>query len=334
MSSSIVLSAVLVGLVGCQGLSPWLSVPRGGSATLAGVSQEPGEGTVLSGRVDLAALGYRTQATIGQIATAATVSVIDIDAGNTVATALTDANGFFQFSGGGLRVTAGKHYFLEAIKGLGNHVAGSDACRVRTIIRAVTASSFASITGSQPGSAVAINESTTALSIIDTLRSDVAATSLIGTVSLVSGGQDTFTPGSSGVTVSEFSTVRGLVAQALASDVDPFLITRVGGAYGPAYAPVPVVTSLTPNPTAFGRDITVQGANFAPSLAGFQVLFGALACTVVSSNVTTLVIRLPAAAAPGSTPVTQALTVKQGLNVSPGVNLTLLPLLAGAMPAW
>jgi hypothetical protein len=112
------------------------------------------------------------------------------------------------------------------------------------------------------------------------------------------------------------------------------MISRSGGSYASTYAPTPVVTSLSPNPTAFGRDITVQGANFAPTSAGFQVLFGALACTVVSSGTTTLVIRLPAAAAPGSTAVTQAVTVRQGLNVSPGVNLTLLPVLSGAMPAW
>ncbi len=289
---------------------------------------------VLAGQVDLASLGYRTQATINDIAVAATVSVIDIQSGATVAVALTNAAGAFQFSGGALKVTAGRAYYLEAVKGLGNNVAGKDACRVRTIIKAITATTFASLSGAVVGSPVSINESTTALSIIDTLRSDVGPDNLIGSLAVGSGGQDVFSPGSSGVASNEFTTVRSLVSQALQRDIDPFMVSASGGSYGQVYAATPVVTSVSPNPVAFGRDITVAGANFEPTESGFQVLFGVQVCTVVTSSATSLLIRLPASVAPGMTAVTQAITVKQGLKVSPGVNLTLLPLLSGAMPAW
>jgi hypothetical protein len=174
----------------------------------------------LAGEVELAALssGRTVSATLGDVAVAASVSLIDAGSGNTVKTALTDGSGAFVLSFGSTFAPAsGSVYFLEAVKGLGANVVGRNAARVRTLAR-WTGTSWASLTAGS----VKVGTATTALAAVYALKQGLAAdkrvslTSLLG--SLAVGGA--FTPVAN-ATAAEFEQAKGLVAGLLAGDQDP-----------------------------------------------------------------------------------------------------------------
>ncbi|MBM3271625.1 MAG: hypothetical protein FJZ01_28660, partial [Candidatus Sericytochromatia bacterium] len=223
---------------------PACAIVLGGCASLAGPPPSALGIAALAGEVDLAALpaGRSVSATLGDVAVAASVSLIDPGAGNTVKTALTDGSGNFVLSFGPTFAPAsGSLYFLEAVKGLGNHAVGRNAARLRTLAR-WTGTSWASLTAG----GVKVGTATTALAAIHTLKANLAADKRVSAAALVgslsSGGTYEAVPNAS---AAEFEQVKGLVAGLLAGDEDPLANLGYNGAAGAFYRKI--VANLAPD---------------------------------------------------------------------------------------
>ncbi|MBM3271110.1 MAG: hypothetical protein FJZ01_26055 [Candidatus Sericytochromatia bacterium] len=234
------------GVRGRPRVLPACAIVLGGCASLAGPPPSALGIAALVGEVDLAALpaGRSVSATLGDVAVAASVSLIDPGAGNTVKTALTDGSGNFVISFGPTFAPAsGSLYFLEAVKGLGGNAVGRNAARLRTLAR-WTGTSWASLTAG----GVKLGTATTALAAIQALKANLAAdkqvsaASLVG--SLVAGG--TYTPVAN-ATAAEFDQVKTLVAGLLAGDEDPLANLGYNGAATSFYRKI--LANLAPDDT-------------------------------------------------------------------------------------
>lgn len=211
----------------------------------------PVEGAyALRGRVEFRPASARAvQATLAEVADAATVSLIDASSGVTVATTRTTSAGAFVLSfGAGFRPVTGAPYYLEAVKGLkdlgaASNQAGAGAARVRTLL--VWQDGWTSITNAVPDGGLVVNRSTTALSAIASLRAlqAASASALVGTLTLgatestpLPATPDSFAVSDRhGVSSQEFHTVWGLVDDALLKDLDPLgSLSYSAGAYGNA----------------------------------------------------------------------------------------------------
>jgi hypothetical protein len=255
----------------------------------------------LEGRVDF---GPRrlTQATLSDIAAAATVNIIDPNATSsaTVASSLTDSKGAFKLDFAGWKPTAGNYYYLEAMKGLGNNRATFDAVRVRTLLRAETGF-FSSLTNSR-AAPISISGGTTALSIAEDLKrstaSRVGLSSLIGSLTqTVTGNVTTETfAGITNLSTSEFTSLSNLVSSALFQDLDP--LTFIGrdsgtGTFFLATPFSPYINVITPNAAAPGAIIQIKGLRFSSNVADVSVKFGTVAATVMASTTSEITVRVP-----------------------------------------
>lgn len=276
--------------VGCRDLAApagWVSRDVAGSRHVAVVG---------TARFEPDAPGYQSQATLTDVAPAATVSILDSLSNKTIATALTDASGAFILSLAQIVPDPSKVYILEAVKGLGSNKAGKSSVRIRTMIRFVAGTaSWESIT---VGS-VFITPYTTALAIIASHR-NLDSAPFVG--SLLLGSPPIFTPGTTGVTLAELSTVVGLVNSALVADVDPvYSIIYTAGAYrlrtGGGF---PEILYVNPNPMSTGGQVTLVGPNF--DVYGFanSVSFDSLPATILSVGSASLTVQVPARARSGT----------------------------------
>lgn len=277
---------------------------------------------------------YRTQADIGEVATAATVSLIDPGQNQTRGTSLTDAVGRFSLSFKGLSL-GDQVYYLEAVKGLNSNAVGKDAVRVRTFIQK-KGSVWTSLTSRLPGSVVAINTSTTALSLIASLRQSTNPATpsvLIGTLILgaPSGGlPDSFESTGTGISPSEFNQIWNLASTALSSDTDPFdAIQYSGGNYalkpGVAGPTRPVINYLLPATAAVGTKVVLHGSGFSPILGGNVVTFNpAVGAVVTAASETAIEVTVPSGATTGD------LRVDVG-SLSATASFTLLPPVNGGL---
>lgn len=250
--------------------------------------------------------GYKVQADIAEVATAATVSLIDPVASETKATSLTDSQGRFQLSFRGATLS-NQVYYLEAVKGLSSNAVGRDAVRVRTLIQRQNAS-WTSLNSRIPGSPVLLNTSTTALALIVSLRqaTDPATPSLlIGSLS-----EDSFDEAGTGLSSSEYDQVRALAATALTSDTDPFFALQYSaGTYflrpGTTGSTTPTIMYLQPPMASIGGKVIIHGAGFSPTLGGNQVTFAPSVGAVVATASTTMIeVTVPGAAMTGDLRVT------------------------------
>ncbi|MBM3267210.1 MAG: hypothetical protein FJZ01_06115 [Candidatus Sericytochromatia bacterium] len=174
----------------------------------------------LAGEVELSALpsGWAVSASLGDVLAAAAVSLIDPATGNTIKTALTNGTGAFSLSGfeSTFAPATGALYYLEAAKGLGGHVVGRNAARLRTLVR-WTGTAWASITAGT----VKVGTASTALAAMYGLKLDlsadkrIAATDMIGQLSGAG-----FAPVNN-ATAAEYNQARALVVSLLAGDRDP-----------------------------------------------------------------------------------------------------------------
>lgn len=281
----------------------------------------------IAGSLTFDPVGFQTQATMAEIANAATVSLIDPQNGQTVATSITETQGgksTFRLTFSNSFQPGPTPYVLEAVKGLSvggtPNRAGASAARIRTLIQWKD-ESWKSLSANE----VSVSQTTTALSIIASLRStEVSRPALIesltmGTAdaSIAPETPDTFTPGTSNVTNAEFHQVYGLVSNALSFDQDP-----VGSIYRDAdgnyqrLTPGSSVLRVTPPQAAMGTPVTIHGHNFAtPANANLVTFAGGVTAvpTAVSSDRSTLTVTVPAGA--GSGPVSVR-AISGGLTVS------------------
>ena len=184
----------------------------------------------LTGRV---LFGSRTvQADMREVATSATVSLIDAATNVTLSSSVTNADGIFSLKfANTFRPSKTTAYFLEAVKGLSvggdSNRAGASIARVRTLIY-WRSGMWKSLTRD----GLIVNRSTTSLSILANLHAaaslPVDTEALIASVvtdiadkSLTPPTPDTFSPGASHIAKDAYHQVFALVDEALAKDADP-----------------------------------------------------------------------------------------------------------------
>jgi hypothetical protein len=225
---------------------------------------------------------------MADVANGATVSLIDANTNNTVAATVATAQGAFVLSFSGGFLPGAQPYYLEAVKGLGQNVAGNTAARVRTV--AFFEGSWNTLTGGE----IVVSRGTTALSVM--LSHKLAASEVIDTRGLLgsvgsSGAPPPFDPKASGLSVAEFGTVFGYVVKALGADADPLgIITYDRGAksFDIKLPDVPRVFLVVPNIFSEGEKITVRGQNFGASVAGNTLSLGGKAAQITDATSTEL----------------------------------------------
>ncbi len=267
-----------------------------------------------------------TQATMAEIAQAATVSLIDPFQGQTVATSITDSNRQFRLTFDSTFKPGNAPYYLEAVKGLqvggAANRAGAPAARIRTLIQWTDAGWQSVSSGS-----ITVSATTTALSVIASLRSDdVSRPALINSLvmdtpdtSVLPQTPDTFAPGASGVTNAEFHRAYELVSNALSLDQDPLqVIYRAEDGSYQRVTQGSTVQRVSPTNAAIGAAVTIVGHGFATPAANNVVTFtgGVTAVpTAVNADRTQLTVTVPAGA--GTGPVAVSSTTGE-LSVSGG----------------
>ena len=163
---------------------------------------------------------------LDDIATYATVSLIDTATGLTLATTVTDKHGAFslQFGDGFLPVDS-RPYFLEAVKGVkgGNpdfNQAGADALRLRTLIFYQSATrGWVSLENAEPGP-IFLSMHTTAVSVaiahMQAINPDLSPADFIGCLAT-----ETYVEGSRPLSESVYANLYALVETAILENRDP-----------------------------------------------------------------------------------------------------------------
>lgn len=285
---ALLLTALTMGLGGCLG-APAAPSATGGSAT------------ELRGTVSFEET-RTTQATMGEVANQATVSLIDASTGNTVASSITDAAGGFVFTFDRFSPSAGTTYVLEAVKGLsvgGNpNRAATSAVRIRTFL--FWNGGWQSFTNSTVNTGLMVGNSTTALATLVSLKQQAGVgltlTTLIGKVNETA---NTFDETGTGLSnANDFLKVLPLVNNAISLDQDPLAAiayNQANGTYALATG-VPWVGSITPAFPIPGGSLTLKGSNL-DRLDGRNVFwFGSVAASTwsVSTDRTTATVEVPA----------------------------------------
>lgn len=245
---------------------------------------------------------YQVQATIGEIASASTVTLIDSVTNVSISNTLTDASGSFSlnFTKNTHKPVSNRTYFLEAAKGLENNLAGRDSARVRTMVN--FDGGWRSITSAVANSPIYLNEGTTAVSVIASHKGPVSVPpdSLLGKLTV---DPETFIPVTN-VSGAEFTDVRAMVVSLLLANGDP--VALIGYEPGTPGRFIPKVSgsTLTATPTALSvtETLTLQGLTFDPTLTNNVVTFnGGAAGTVtgISGDRRSLFVQVPTGATTG-----------------------------------
>lgn len=283
--------------------------------------------------------GYRAQATFLEVATAATVSLIDTTTNQTIATTVTNADGTFRMSFGSAFRAQSYPYILEAVKGLSNNAATFDGVRLRTIIQWQNGG-WTSITSGIPGAGISIGRATTALAVIDNLRADVTADSLIGTVTMglpeatpFPATDDSFATGATGITQQEYHNVYSAVQRAVFADTDPIYgISRVSGDdYRLITVRDPSIATVRPTSAGVGTQVTIEGYQFDGS--GNAVVFGTATASILSETSTRIVALVPTDAGSDSVATNVTLYVQNQYGPSNGIAFQVLPPIGGSYTA-
>lgn len=296
---AILLAAMI--LVGCPKL-PAVS-PVGGDPGTTQKADSQFTRTSIVGQVDMSA--FRVQASVPEVATGATISLIDGDNGLTLGTTVSKPDGTFAliFSNG-FKPTANKVYYLEAIKGLKagtdlpNRV-GSPLARVRTLI-AFQSTGWVSIGSSVPGNPISITLTTTALSVMASLRSTTARPvpllELLGSLGAPS-DPATFTKAAqTGLSLTSLANVVNLVRYSLQErDEDPLrsvVLDLTDSTLDTFVLPdMPFTVSyLDPPAAAIGEELFVVGDNFDPLPANNVVTFAGSGNTRIPAPVTSVTL--------------------------------------------
>lgn len=290
---TIILSALMI--AGCP--KPPAAMTSIGNVAPPASAQVPAGSLV--GQVDMAA--FRIQATVAEIASGATLALIDSDTGYTLATTVSDANGKFSLTfSNGFEPQENHVYYLEAVKGLMAGTAlpnriGSPLARVRTIVSWQN-DGWVSAASATPNNSIAITSTTTALSIIASLRSTTTRTvpmlQLIGSLPDPRDATSFTKAVAAGIPIASLQQVVGLVRFSLEErDQDPFrsvLLDVSDTNYNSFVLPnMPfTITFLTPTSAAVGEELFVAGDNFDPVPVNNTVTFTGSGNTRINAPVT------------------------------------------------
>lgn len=292
-----------------------------------GVSPDAGETAPLTGSIELSP-ARRTQATLADIASGATISLIEPSSGNTVASALTTTSGSFRLVfKNGFKPT-GVPYFLEAMKGLSANSASAPLIRLRTLV-SYRGGRWLSLTGGVN----TLTRGTTALSALSNLKDldDVQNYALMGSLT----PQASDSPGvelpdalavpealSTLLSDQEYQQAWLVVDRAIAQDVDPIAGLSVRPASASASLPNGVtdayglwdgfgltadgfvLSSLSATTVARGGTLTLYGHGLPKTTAGATVTLGVggPTCTVTAASATgkSLTIAIPVGISTGA----------------------------------
>lgn len=300
-----------VAIVGILALLAGCPTPLGIPTHATSVAAVSEIAPTLEGRVDFGR-GQSTQAALEEVATAATVSLIDAATNVTYGTTTTNAKGRFSLNfGTSFRPSTSASYFLESVKGLSGggsaNRAGTAAARVRTLIY-YRDGIWQSMTGTLAGSVV-INPSTTAICLVASLAQGMGQTvnvaALRGSLqvgvpddSVQPTTPDTFLPGASLITVNEMHQATALVEQALAVDADPMATIAMDAGPPRTFirgAQAFDVRTVTPSPAGSYATVTFAGTNFDPTPANNVVRFNGIQAKslTVSGDRTQLTVEVP-----------------------------------------
>lgn len=256
--------------------------------------------TGVSGHVDF---GMRkTQASIkDDVAPGATVSLIDVQTGNTVTTTRTDADGKFVLKySNGFKPETNAIYYFEAVKGLAAgtgqpNAVGGDAVRVRTIA-SYRRGGWVTLSSRGASSLISITPMTTALSIVVSLRSTtnrpLDVNNLFGAIRL-GVGSDGFNDEVNipdAALVSMVKSAYTLVVDSFNKDRDPLrwiLLNAADPSHNSVILPdVPFsIVSLSPAEQEAGGEIQLIGSNFASVALDNEVSFQTNNDATVSAEV-------------------------------------------------
>ncbi len=285
---------------------------------------EPIRGVVTFGDQAAPSLpAFKTQADIGEVANAATVSLINAESGDTVSSSVTGPDGSFVLTFGGFTPVAGKAYLLEAVKGLGlggkPNRPGAPAVRIRTLV--YWNGGWQSLTNSLPGVGIMVGQATTAIATIVGLRAAAGQSpdlnSLIGKLS-----GSSFDESGTGLSkVADYDPVLKLVGNALRLDQDP--VAAIGfdatsGIYRLATT-VPMLVGFEPAAPAPGQTLTIKGMRFDPNAGRNIFWFGGIPAATWSVAADRGTITVPVPDGASSAPFT--------LEQAGGLVLTMHPFL-------
>lgn len=239
-----------------------------------------------------------TQAALAEVASAATVSLIDAVTGNTVGSSVTDGAGAFVLAFRDFTPTNGSAYVLEAVKGLAvggspNRV-GAGAVRVRTLL--YWNGGWQSFTNSSQGSGITVSVATTALAAIVSHKQQAGVSlTLSSLINKLNGS--TFDETGTGLSnAADFQPVLGLVSNAISLDQDPLAAIaydKVTNTYALGTG-LAKVTGFTPALPSAGGTLTVKGSNFDRLNGRNAFMFGNVPAATwsVSADKTTATVTL------------------------------------------
>jgi len=247
------------------------------------------------------------------VARAATVSLIDAGSNQTLATTLTDANGAFSLDVKAIPAQ-GKVFYLEGVKGLRDNAVSADAIRVRTFISYdFTNQYWQSITNLNSATKLRINASTTALTIVTSLRQGtpnaVDPATVLGKLQVVDGNPPTETyldptGAATKIAQADLDAVKTLVNTSLTADADPFdAVLLKGGQYVlrtyVASAGNPVsISFVSPSVASPGDTVLINGWGF--ETPGSVVTFApGIVATLTNATATKLTVIVPGGARSG-----------------------------------
>lgn len=277
----------------------------------------------MTGQVRMAAFAHRsTQATsMGDVADAATVSLIDVTDNRSVASNVTTTEGKFSLSfGKSFKPTASASYYVEAVKGLDSNSVGKPAARVRTLVRYVDGH-WVSLTGD----VMNVTEGTTAISAIVNHRGKVPAVAVDvpGLMAKVSVGEpdSTLSPTTDDtfnnrvnyphLTNAEYHQVYGMVKAALEQDRDPLTGIAYESGSDTFVLSNSGASTLNLTPTAatgasVGQTLTIKGLTFSSNPANNVVTFNGVAASpiAISADRQTATCSVPITATSGPLAVT------------------------------
>jgi hypothetical protein len=264
------------------------------------------------------------QASMADVATRATVTLIDTSTSNSLGSTISGPTGAFAIDAArGFVPRGGKLYYVEAYKGLSNNAVSRDAARVRTVV--AFSGGWSSLTG---GGGIVLTRGTTALAALMDLKAltDAQRAALMGRLAPTGTPPVLGDGGEAAVTQSEFRLAYGFVTTALTGNRDPIdsLIWKNGA---PALRAgvglsAPQLVDVVPNPAVQGEVVSVYGSDFDPALAGNSVDFGGVAATPSAVDIGRLVVTVPIGARTGN------LTVTTWLG-SGSIDLDVLPTIGG-----
>jgi|GEM_PF-2373276 len=279
---------VLPALIGPQAGSPGTAAAAQMQLDRDIVVPSPLEVAPVKGRVDFGnptSSDYQVQSNVSDITLLATVSVIDVNTGQTMTAGVTDTNGNFSLPFSTFVPADNSVYVLEAIRGVSGGAPGNDAPRFRTVIQ-YSGGNWKSITNATVGGSIVINALTSAIALcagLDTANPKTLPYS--GTIGMVNAAVSPPSLSGSPALPATFPAAKVLQMQAdllaiVTANLDPVSETDALNpsveSYSPNVAPANSPVLITGQGFVRGNTTVTIGGASAPILAWKRISSGGI----------------------------------------------------------